>query len=243
MKQEGWRALAKRAVDSTVAACGLLATGPLMAGTAVAVRLTMGAPVLFRQTRPGLNGRAFEVLKFRTMSNARRPDGTLRSDAERLTAVGRFLRRTSIDELPQLWNVLRGDLSLVGPRPLLMQYLERYSPRHARRHEVKPGITGWAQIRQGYANSIDDSRVKLEYDFYYILKQSPLLDIKVVFNTVGVLLTGGTEGKKRERTLAQAGEVQRTRLSLRRPFSALRLPRRASNSAALPSPREVSRRV
>jgi len=138
--QTGWRLVAKRALDRAIAGVGLVVASPVMAATALAVRANLGSPVLFRQTRPGRDGQPFELLKFRTMR-----DGT-GSDDERLTSVGRFLRATSLDELPQLVNVLRGELSLVGPRPLLVRYLSRYSPEQARRHEVRPGITGNAVL-------------------------------------------------------------------------------------------------
>ena len=120
--------------------------GPLLIFLTGLVWLKLGSPVFFSQARPGLNGRPFRMVKFRTMTDARGPDGALLPDADRLTAFGRFLRTTSLDELPELWNVLKGDMSLVGPRPLLMEYLSLYSPEQARRHEVRPGVTGWAQF-------------------------------------------------------------------------------------------------
>jgi len=155
----------KRGLDVVGAACCLVASAPVLAASAAAIRLTMGAPVLFRQVRPGLAGRPFTLVKFRTMGPAQAHDGPRLSDAERLTAVGRLLRRTSLDELPQLWNVLRGEMSLVGPRPLLIDYLEHYTRRQARRHEVRPGITGWAQVNG--RQDIPFSR-RLELDVWYV---------------------------------------------------------------------------
>src|SRR5690554_6575019 len=138
MLQRGVRRGVKRILDMTIGSAALVTAAPVMVAVATVVRVRMGPPVIFRQTRPGRDGKPFTAYKFRTM----RDGGG--SDAERLTPIGRFLRATSLDELPQLWNVLRGDMSLVGPRPLLMEYLDRYTPRQARRHEVLPGITGWA---------------------------------------------------------------------------------------------------
>lgn len=152
-----------------------------MAATAVLIRLSMGAPVFFRQERPGRSGRPFAVYKFRTMSDARGPDGRLLPDDERLTAIGRFVRESSLDELPQLLNVLKGEMSLVGPRPLLMRYLERYSPEQARRHEVKPGITGLAQVRGRNSLTWEE---KFAYDVQYVDEWSLWLDLEILFETV-----------------------------------------------------------
>lgn len=171
----------KRIIDVLGAASGLVMTAPLMAAVAAAIRLTMGKPVLFRQQRPGHHGRPFLVYKFRTMSDARDARGQLKPDHERLTAVGRFLRATSLDELPQLFNVLKGEMSLVGPRPLLMQYLERYNARQARRHDVKPGITGLAQVRGRNALSWEE---KFEYDVQYVEQWSLALDLRILAETV-----------------------------------------------------------
>lgn len=171
----------KRAIDFLVAAFALaVLCVPLMV-LASLVRLRLGSPVLFRQRRPGLGGRPFEMIKFRTMTDARAADGTLLPDAQRLTSFGRFLRATSLDELPELWNVLRGDMSLVGPRPLLMEYLPLYSPRQARRHEVRPGITGWAQVNGRNALSWDQ---KFELDVWYVDNRSLLLDLRIAWLTV-----------------------------------------------------------
>ncbi len=159
---------------------------PLAALTAVLVRVSIGAPVLFIQARPGLNGAPFDLIKFRTMTNAVGADGAPLPDAERLTPFGRFLRSTSLDELPELWNVLRGDMSLVGPRPLLMEYLPLYSPEQARRHEVRPGITGWAQVNGRNALTWED---KFRYDVWYVDNQSLALDLRILFRTVLAVLS------------------------------------------------------
>ena len=170
----------KRAIDGSAAAAGLVVLAPLMLAVGLAIRLSMGRPVLFRQVRPGYRGRPFTLYKFRTMREAVGPDGTPLPDAERLTRVGRFVRSTSLDELPQLWNVLRGDLSLVGPRPLLMQYLPLYSPEQARRHEVRPGITGWAQVNGRNAIGWDE---KFRLDVWYVDHWSLGLDLKILAMT------------------------------------------------------------
>ncbi len=145
------------------------------------VRCKLGSPVLFRQVRPGLHGRPFMMVKFRTMTDERGADGELLPDAQRLTSFGRFLRATSLDELPELWNVLRGEMSLVGPRPLLMEYLPLYSPEQARRHEVRPGITGWAQVNGRNALSWEE-RFKL--DIWYVDHRSLWLDLRILWLTV-----------------------------------------------------------
>ncbi len=175
--QGGWRLAVKVALDRSAAAAGLLALSPVLLGVAAAVRWRMGAPVLFRQPRPGLGGRTFQVLKFRTMLEAVGPDGRPLPDEARLTALGRLLRATSLDELPQLWNVLRGDLSLVGPRPLLVRYLPRYTPEQARRHEVLPGVTGWAQVNGRNAITWDE---KLALDVWYVDHWSLALDLRIL---------------------------------------------------------------
>jgi lipopolysaccharide/colanic/teichoic acid biosynthesis glycosyltransferase len=149
------------------------------------IRRKLGSPVLFRQIRPGLNAQPFNMVKFRTMTSARGTDGQLLPDADRLTAFGRFLRSSSLDELPELWNVLKGDMSLVGPRPLLMEYLPLYSPEQARRHEVRPGITGWAQVNGRNALSWDE---KFRLDVWYVDNQSLWLDIKILWLTVRKVL-------------------------------------------------------
>ena len=178
---------AKRALDVLGAAVALVVLSPVMLAVAVLVRLRLGTPVLFRQARPGRDGRPFVLLKFRTMTDARDEDGELLPDGERLTALGRFLRRTSVDELPELLNVLRGDMSLVGPRPLLPEYLPLYSAEQARRHEVRPGITGWAQVNGRNAVSWDD---KLALDVWYVDHRSLRLDAEILGRTVANVLSG-----------------------------------------------------
>ena len=180
MKQTGWRLAVKRGIDRSAAAVGLLVTAPVMAATAVAVRASMGSPVLFRQKRPGLRGEIFEVVKFRTMRDANGPDGRPLPDEKRLTRVGNFLRQTSLDELPQLWNVLRGDISLVGPRPLLVRFLARYSSEEMRRHDVLPGITGWAQVNGRNAVTWDE---RFRDDLWYVDHWSLALDAKILAMT------------------------------------------------------------
>ena len=151
------------------------------------VRMKIGSPVLFKQVRPGLHGRPFVIYKFRTMTDGRDEDGVLLPDGERLTRLGRFLRKTSMDELPELFNVIKGDMSIVGPRPLLMQYLDRYTPEQARRHEVKPGITGWAQVNGRNAISWED---KFKLDVWYVDNWSLWMDVKIILMTVMKVLKG-----------------------------------------------------
>ncbi|MFM8303781.1 MAG: sugar transferase [Actinomycetota bacterium] len=189
----------KRLLDVVVAAVGLVVLSPLLLLIASAVRLRMGSPVLFRQTRPGRDQVPFELWKFRTMTDRRGADGTLLPDAERLTAVGRILRRTSLDELPELVNVLRGDMSLVGPRPLLMEYLPRYSPEEARRHEVRPGITGWAQVNGRNATTWAE---RFAHDRYYVDHRSMRLDLHILKRTVGQVLRGTGVAQPGEATMA-----------------------------------------
>jgi len=171
----------KRAMDVTLSASALGVLAPVLGATAVAIRATMGSPVLFAHKRPGLHGELFTLYKFRTMRAPREGEVYFRTDEERLTALGRFLRRSSIDELPELWNVLRGDMSLVGPRPLLTEYLERYTPEQNRRHEVRPGITGWAQVNG--RQTIKFSK-RLEHDVWYVDHWSVWLDFKILLMTV-----------------------------------------------------------
>ena len=170
---------AKRTLDLVGASLGLVVASLPMAGIALAVRLTMGRPVLFRQGRPGLDGEPFILVKFRTM----RPGPG--DDAARLTRLGRFLRSSSLDELPELWNVAVGDMSLVGPRPLLMEYLDRYSPRQARRHEVRPGLTGLAQVEGRNTVAWED---RFELDVRYVETRSFALDLRIIARTVGAVL-------------------------------------------------------
>jgi len=176
---------AKRLIDVVVAASVLAAAAPVMAATALLVYADVGRPLLFRQDRVGLGGRIFELVKFRTMKHAVDRDGRVLPDGERLTRIGRFLRASSLDELPQLVNVLRGDMSLVGPRPLLVEYLPRYSPEQARRHEVKPGITGLAQVTGRNALSWPE---KFALDVFYVDHWSLALDLKILARTVAAVL-------------------------------------------------------
>lgn len=185
MRQSGWLLAIKRSVDIFGAAGGLLVLAPVAVLSALAVRYSMGSPILFKQQRPGLNGKPFVLFKFRTMLDTVDADGKPLSDDARLTKTGDLLRKLSLDELPQLWNVLRGDMSLVGPRPLLMQYLPRYTPRQARRHDVLPGITGWAQVHG--RNAITHEQ-KFELDVWYAENWSLRLDAQVLWLTLGTLL-------------------------------------------------------
>lgn len=196
----------KRFFDFTVAAVALLLLClPLLALTLL-VRRKLGRPAFFRQVRPGLHGKPFEMVKLRSMTDARRPDGALLPDADRLTPFGRFLRASSLDELPGLWNVLKGDMSLVGPRPLLVEYLPLYSPEQARRHEVRPGITGWAQVNGRNAIGWDD---KFKLDVWYVDHRSLWLDLKILWLTVKkVLVRDG---------ISAAGEATMARFTGRQP--------------------------
>ena len=175
----------KRLFDIVVSSMALLLFGIPLLLLVVLVRAKLGSPVFFRQRRPGLIGRPFEVIKFRTMTDARGADGQLLSDAQRLTPFGRFLRASSMDELPELWNVLKGEMSLVGPRPLLMEYLPLYSTEQARRHEVRPGITGWAQVNGRNALSWEE---KFKLDVWYVDNRTLWLDIKILWLTVRKVL-------------------------------------------------------
>jgi lipopolysaccharide/colanic/teichoic acid biosynthesis glycosyltransferase len=179
----------KRVFDIAISSLGLLVLFLPLSILAWMIRRRLGSPVFFRQVRPGLHGKPFEMVKFRTMTSECGPDGKLLPDDLRLTAFGRFLRSTSVDELPELWNVLRGAMSLVGPRPLLMEYLPLYTPEQARRHEVRPGLTGWAQVNGRNAISWED---KFKLDLWYVNNRSLWLDIKILWLTVKkVLLRDG----------------------------------------------------
>ena len=171
----------KRLFDIFVSAGALILLSPLMVCLALLIRVKLGAPVLFSQVRPGLNTGPFRMYKFRSMTNARDAHGSLLPDALRLKAFGKFLRASSLDELPELFNILRGDMSLVGPRPLLMGYLPLYSARQARRHEVRPGLTGWAQVNGRNALSWDE---KFELDVWYVENRSFALDLKILWLTM-----------------------------------------------------------
>lgn len=171
----------KRAFDLVIASLGLLFLALPLLVLMLLVRLKLGKPIFFLHQRPGIHGKPFHVVKFRTMTNERGPDGELLSDARRLTPFGRFLRLTSLDELPELWNVIKGEMSLVGPRPLEMEYLPLYSPTQMRRHDVRPGITGWAQING--RNAINWTR-RFELDVWYVDHHNFLLDLKILFLTM-----------------------------------------------------------
>lgn len=171
----------KRLVDIVASILALGVFIPVLCILCILIRFKLGSPIFFKQTRPGLNGKPFKMIKFRTMLDAFDKDGNPLPDAERLTQFGSFLRASSLDELPGLWNVLKGDMSLVGPRPLLMEYLPLYSKEQARRHDVRPGITGWAQVNGRNAISWED---KFKLDVWYVDNQSFWLDIKVLFLTI-----------------------------------------------------------
>lgn len=190
----------KRCFDLVVALVALLALAVPLLVLVWLVRSKLGSPVLFRQVRPGLHGQPFEMVKFRTMTDKRGADGALLPDAQRLPPFGRFLRASSLDELPELWNVIKGDMSLVGPRPLLMEYLPLYTPEQARRHEVRPGITGWAQVNGRNAISWED---KFALDVWYVDHRSLWLDMRIVWMTVRKVLV--REG------ISAAGEATMTR--------------------------------
>ncbi|WP_326028240.1 sugar transferase [Staphylococcus simulans] len=170
----------KRAIDLAIGSSVFLVSAPILVGASVAIAKSMGRPVLFKQQRPGLNGEPFYIYKFRTMTDARDDQGELLPDEQRMTKVGSFIRKTSIDELPQLINVIKGDLSLVGPRPLLMEYLPLYSDEQKKRHLVKPGITGWAQVNGRNAISWE---VKFKLDVWYVENQSFKLDMYILYKT------------------------------------------------------------
>jgi sugar transferase EpsL len=176
----------KRLLDFILAGITLILLLPCMGGLWFIIRLTLGYPALFRQTRPGLHGRPFTMYKFRTMTDGYDEQGKPLPDAERMTAFGKWLRSTSLDELPELWNVIKGDMSLVGPRPLLMQYLDRYTPEQMRRHDVKPGITGWAQIHGRNAISWEE---RFQLDIWYVDHRSLWLDMKILCITFWTVLT------------------------------------------------------
>ncbi len=175
----------KRLIDIVVSAVAIIALSPVLLGVWILVRFCLGSPALYSQLRPGKDQRLFRLIKFRSMTNARDASGNLLPDAQRLTRFGRFLRSSSLDELPELWNVLKGEMSLVGPRPLLPEYLERYNQRQSMRHQVRPGITGWAQVNG--RNSVDwESR--LEMDAWYVEHQSLWLDLKIIWATFATVI-------------------------------------------------------
>ena len=175
----------KRLLDIVGSTAGLILLSPVLLIVTLLIRYQMGAPVLFRQIRPGLNCKPFQMVKLRTMRAATGPDGAPLPDVERLTRLGRFLRSSSLDELPELWNVLKGDMSLVGPRPLLVEYLPLYSPEQARRHEVRPGITGWAQVNGRNAISWEE---KFALDVWYVDNFTLGLDLRIIWMTIRKVL-------------------------------------------------------
>lgn len=174
----------KRLIDIIVSAGALVIALPILAIIALATKMKMGSPVIFRQTRPGLSGMPFIMYKFRSMRDEYDRNGNLLSESERVTPFGIFLRTYSLDELPELINVLKGEMSLVGPRPLLMEYMDRYTPKQARRHEVKPGITGWAQVHGRNAVTWEE---KFELDIWYVENWSVWLDIKILWRTLATV--------------------------------------------------------
>ncbi len=221
--QSVYRTLGKRLLDMALTVPLLILLCPLFGLLALLIRLDLGSPVLFRQVRPGKNGKLFAICKFRTMLDLRNKDGRLLPDEERVTPLGCFLRRTSLDELPELWNVIRGEMSLVGPRPLLTRYLERYTPEQARRHEVLPGITGWAQVNG--RNSAEWAE-KFAMDVWYVDNLSIWLDIKIIAVTLikvllreGIVEAGnvpdywGTRGPPHGGHLAYPADIDETQLT------------------------------
>ena len=196
----------KRRCDVCVALAISIALAPLLGLIALGIWLTMGSPILFPQLRPGYRGKPFRLIKFRTMRNATAPNGRLLADAKRLTGLGKLLRATSLDELPSLWNVLRGEMSLVGPRPLLLEYLDRYTPEQARRHDVRPGITGWAQVR-GRQNIVFSKR--LELDVWYVDHWTVALDLKILGLTVLRVLR--REGVRLEQDIRDVDDLELNR--------------------------------
>jgi sugar transferase EpsL len=192
----------KRSLDIALAGAGLIALSPLLAGTAAAIALSMGRPVLFQQRRPGRNGEPFTIYKFRTMIEPRPGESRLHSDGARVTRLGTFLRKSSIDELPELWNVLIGEMSLVGPRPLLLEYLPKYTPEQQRRHAVRPGITGWAQIN---GRQMIPFSKRLELDVWYVDHRSIALDLQILIKTVAQAVVG--HGQETGQSIADVDDL------------------------------------
>lgn len=190
----------KRLLDIIIASIALILLSPLYALVAYKVKKNLGSPVLFRQVRPGLHGKPFEMIKFRTMKDAVDEQGNPLPDSERLTPFGQMLRSTSLDEMPELWNVIKGDMSIVGPRPLLMEYLPLYSPEQAKRHNVRPGMTGHAQVNG--RNSIGWEE-KFKLDTWYVENQSTLLDFKIMFKTVHKVLAKDDISAEGEATMTK----------------------------------------
>tara|TARA_S200000501_G_scaffold309532_1_gene299458 strand:+ start:405 stop:1010 length:606 start_codon:yes stop_codon:yes gene_type:complete len=176
-----YKSFLKRSIEFVITLFGVLILLPIYLLVIPFIYINLGSPIFFKQSRPGINGKVFNIYKFRTMTNIRDDNGILLPDKKRLTKFGKFLRSTSLDEIPSLWSVLRGDMSLVGPRPLLVEYLPLYSKKQARRHEIRPGITGWAQVNGRNALSWDK---KFEMDVWYVDNQSFLLDIKILWLTI-----------------------------------------------------------
>lgn len=199
----------KRLFDIICSVCGLLILSPVILIVAWMIRRKLGSPVLFKQERPGLHGKSFLMIKFRTMRDAVDSNGRPLPDSERMTPFGRFLRSSSLDELPELWNVLKGDMSLVGPRPLLMQYLPLYSDEQRRRHEVKPGVTGWAQINGRNSLSWDE---KFKLDVWYVDNHTLWLDLKILFLTIKkVLIKEGISQENNATMEAFTGSIEQKR--------------------------------
>ena len=205
MRLHGWyRGFGKRLLDVSAAGVGLVTLLPIMIPLALLIRTTLGAPVLFRQRRPGLNGTPFVLVKFRSMTDRHDEGGHSLSDGERITRLGRFLRASSLDELPELWNVVVGDISLVGPRPLLMEYLPRYSARQASRHAVKPGITGLAQVNGRNGLGWEE---RFELDLYYVEHFSLALDLRILARTVGQVIVRRGISQPGHATAQKFGDV------------------------------------
>ena len=192
----------KRSLDFALSGAGLIVLSPLLLGTAAAIALSMGRPVLFRQRRPGRNGSTFTIYKFRTMKEPRPGEERWTSDGARVTKLGTFLRKSSIDELPELWNVLVGEMSLVGPRPLLLEYMPKYTPEQNRRHEVRPGITGWAQVN---GRQMIPFSKRLELDVWYVDHRSLALDLKILLETLKQATVG--QGQDTYQKLADVDDL------------------------------------
>ena len=188
----------KRSFDFICSLLGLILLLPILLAISILIRLNLGSPIIFTQQRPGLSGKPFNIYKFRSMTNEKDKSGNLLPNQLRMTRFGKLIRKLSLDELPQLFNVLKGEISLVGPRPLLMDYLELYSPEQARRHDVRPGITGWAQVNGRNAISWEE---KFEHDVWYVDNQSFLLDLKILFLTVKKVFISEGVNKSEEVTM------------------------------------------
>ena len=202
----------KRLLDVVLSVCGLIASAPLLLLMAIAIRLSMGSPVLFRQLRPGLHGKPFELVKFRTMRDPTDARGNLIETRQRVTRVGSILRRTSLDEIPELYNVLRGEMSIVGPRPLLMEFMEYYNSTQRRRHAMRPGMTGWAQVHGRRAVQMQE---RIALDVWYVDNWSLQLDARIMLTTIGQMLRGQGSGTDPRcaggRTWLDAGCADRNR--------------------------------